>query len=80
MKLKQLEQTSDFVNKTYNLDTWVNEQTKSIWATVWNQSFTDTYDIEMSKEQLKDLMYKEEIWKEMEKNLKYSKTTNQINV
>ena len=59
MNLTQLEMTSDYINKTYDLDTWVNEQTKSIWVTIWNQSLTDTYDIEMSKEQILDMMDKE---------------------
>jgi len=53
--LTQLEQTSEFINDTYNLDTWVNEQTKSIWLSVWNKELTDTYDIEMSNEQTIDL-------------------------
>lgn len=51
MNLTQLEQASQFINDTYNLDTWVNEQTKTIWLSVWNKELTDSYDIEMSKEQ-----------------------------
>jgi len=53
MNLTQLEQTSDYINKTYDLDTWVNQQTKSIWICVWSKELTDTYDIEMSQEQIK---------------------------
>ena len=55
MNLTQLEQTSEFINDTYNLDTWVDEQTKSIWLSVWNNALSDTYDIEMSDEQIKEL-------------------------
>ena len=51
--LKKLERTSEFINDTYSLDTWVNEQTKTIWLSVWNKELTDTYDVEMSKEQTK---------------------------
>ena len=51
MNLTQLERTSEFINEQYNLDTWVNEQTKTIWLSVWNLELSDSYDIEMSKEQ-----------------------------
>ena len=54
LDLTQLEQTSEFINDTYNLDTWVNEETKNISLSVWNKDLTDTYDIEMSKEQTRD--------------------------
>lgn len=54
LDLTQLEQTCEFINDTYNLDTWVNEQTKSISLSVWNKDLTSTYDIEMSKEQTRD--------------------------
>lgn len=54
LDLTQLEQTSEFINDTYNLDTWVNEETKNISLSVWNKELTDTYDIEMSKEQTRD--------------------------
>tara|TARA_Y100000004_G_C8775598_1_gene352651 strand:- start:338 stop:697 length:360 start_codon:yes stop_codon:yes gene_type:complete len=47
----KLERTSQYINERYNLDTWVNEQTKTIWISVWNKELTDSYDIEMSKEQ-----------------------------
>ena len=50
----QLERTSDYINEQYNLDTWVNEQTNTIWLSVWNRELTDSYDIEMSKEQIKE--------------------------
>ena len=51
LNLTQLERTSDYINEQYNLDTWVNEQTKTIGLSVWNKELTDSYDIEMSKEQ-----------------------------
>ena len=54
LDLTQLEQTSELINDTYNLDTWVNEETKNISLSVWNKELTDTYDIEMSKEQTRD--------------------------
>jgi len=53
MNLTQLERTSQYINNNYNLDTWVNEWTKTIWLSVWNKELTDSYDIEMSKEQVK---------------------------
>ena len=52
--LTQLHQTSEFINDKYNLDTWVNDKAKSIWISVWNKELTDTYDIEMSQEQIMD--------------------------
>ena len=48
---KQLLRTSQYINEQYNLDTWVNETTNTIWLSVWNKELTDSYDIEMSKEQ-----------------------------
>ena len=54
MDLTQLKRISKFINERYNLDTWVNEQTKTIWLSVWNKELTDTYEIEMSKEQNED--------------------------
>ena len=51
MNNTQLERTSEYINNNYNLDTWVNEQTNTIWLSVWNKKLTDSYDIEMSKEQ-----------------------------
>ena len=65
LDLTQLEETSEFINDTYNLDTWVNEQTKTIWLSVWNKDLTSTYDIEMSKEQIKDFYdeYVLQCWK-----------------
>ena len=47
----QLLKTSEYINNNYDLDTWVNEQTNTIWLSVWNKGLTDSYDIEMSKEQ-----------------------------
>jgi uncharacterized protein YfkK (UPF0435 family) len=52
MTLTQLQKISDYINITYNLNTGVYEN--SIYVSVWNQSLTDTYDIEMSKEQIED--------------------------
>lgn len=70
MNLTQLERTSEFINEEYNLDTWVNEWTKTIWLSVWNKELTDSYDIEMSKEQTKQFYTNYEDWfKEI-----YSKT------
>ena len=65
LDLTQLEHTSEFINDTYNLDTWVNEQTKTIWLSVWNKDLTSTYDIEISKEQIKDFYdeYVLQCWK-----------------
>lgn len=51
---KELKLTSEFINERYNLDTWVNEQTRTIWLSVWNKELIDSYDIEMSKEQTID--------------------------
>ena len=52
MDKTQLQKISDYINITYNLNTGVYEN--SIYVSVWNQSLTDTYDIEMSKEQIDD--------------------------
>lgn len=51
---KELKLISEFINERYNLDTWVNEQTRTIWLSVWNKELIDSYDIEMSKEQTID--------------------------
>ena len=51
---KELKLTSEFINEKYNLDTWVNEQTRTIWLSVWNLELSDSYEIEMSKEQTID--------------------------
>ena len=55
LTLTQLEQTSEYINKNYDLDTWVNSKAKSIWLVVWNKELSDTYDVEMSKEQIREL-------------------------
>ena len=52
MDKTQLQKISDYINITYDLNTGVYEN--SIYVSVWNQSLTDTYDIEMSKEQIED--------------------------
>lgn len=52
MTFEQLKQTSEFINDNYNLNTGVYE--KSIYVSVWNNKLSDTYDIEMSKEQTRD--------------------------
>lgn len=49
----QLEETSQYINEHYNLDTWVNEITNTIWLSVWSIELTDSYDIEMSNRQAK---------------------------
>ena len=51
---KELKLISEFINEKYNLDTWVNEQTRTIWLSVWNLELSDSYEIEMSKEQTID--------------------------
>ena len=51
---KELKLTSEFINEKYNLDTQVNEQTRTIWLSVWNLELSDSYEIEMSKEQTID--------------------------
>ena len=48
----QLERTSQYINNNYNLNTGVYE--KSIYVSVWNNELSDTYDIEMSKEQTEE--------------------------
>ena len=62
---EQLYQTSEYINDKYNLDTWVNDKANCIWLSVWNKELTDTYDIEMSKEQTKDF-YNEFLFKQEE--------------
>ena len=59
---KELKLISEFINERYNLDTWVNEQTRTIWLSVWNKELTDSYDIEMSKEQTKQFYTNYEDW------------------
>ena len=45
---KHLNELSKQINNKYDLDTWANPQTKTIWLSVWNKSLADSYDIEMS--------------------------------
>jgi outer membrane usher protein FimD/PapC len=53
-QIKQLQKISDYINEKYNLDTYINENTFSIWITnVWNKDLSDSIDIEISKEQIK---------------------------
>jgi len=52
MTLTQLKKISDYINTTYNLNTGVYE--KSIYVSIWDNDLSNTYDIEMSKEQIKD--------------------------
>tara|TARA_R100001086_G_scaffold6249_1_gene3903 strand:- start:435 stop:635 length:201 start_codon:yes stop_codon:yes gene_type:complete len=52
-EIKQLEKISDYINKYYNLNTYVDEYLYSIFVQVWNKDLSDSYDIEMSKEQIK---------------------------
>tara|TARA_R100000458_G_C8086708_1_gene119147 strand:- start:344 stop:535 length:192 start_codon:yes stop_codon:yes gene_type:complete len=54
LTLTQLEQTSEYINNKYDLDTWVNSKAKSIWLSVWNKELSDAYDVEMSKEQIRE--------------------------
>ena len=54
LTLTQLEQTSEYINNNYGLDTWVNSKAKSIWLSVWNKELSDAYDVEMSKEQIRE--------------------------
>ena len=53
MDKTQLQKISDYINITYNLNTGVYE--KSIYVSVWNKDLSDTYDVEMSKEQIREL-------------------------
>ena len=45
---------SEYINENYNLDTYMNKDTLSIWVNVWNKDLSESYDIEMSKEQIKE--------------------------
>tara|TARA_Y100000004_G_scaffold155765_1_gene180497 strand:+ start:187 stop:402 length:216 start_codon:yes stop_codon:yes gene_type:complete len=45
---------SEYINENYNLDTYINKDTLSIWVNVWNKNLSESYDIEMSKEQIKE--------------------------
>jgi len=51
-QIKQLQKISDYVNENYNLDTYINKNTFSIWVNVWNKDLSDSYDIEISREQI----------------------------
>ena len=54
LTLTQLEQTSEYINMNYGLDTWVNSKAKSIWVVVWNKELSDAYDVEMSEKQTRE--------------------------
>ena len=45
---------SEYINENYNLDTYINKDTLSIWVNVWNKNLSESYDIEISKEQIKE--------------------------
>ena len=53
-ELKQLQKISNYINEHYNLDTYVSKKTFSIWVNVWNKNLSESYDIEISKEQIKE--------------------------
>ena len=52
-QIKQLQKISDYINKNYDLDTYINEHTFSIWVNVWNKDLSECHNIEISKEQIK---------------------------
>ena len=52
-QIKQLQKISDYINKNYDLDTYINENTFSIWVNVWNKDLSESHNIEISKEQIK---------------------------
>ena len=52
-QIKQLQKISDYINKNYDLDTYINEHTFSIWVNVWNKDLSESHNIEISKEQIK---------------------------
>ena len=49
-----LKNVSNHLNDYYNLDTYVNPSTQSIWLSVWNKNLTESYDVEMSFNQTLD--------------------------
>ena len=49
-----LKNVSNHLNDYYNLDTWINPKTKTLWLSVWNKNLTNSYDIEMSFNQTLD--------------------------
>lgn len=51
-QIKQLQKISNYINENYNLDTYINKNTFSIWVNVWNKDLSDSYDIEISREQI----------------------------
>jgi len=52
-QIKQLQKISDYINENYDLDTYINENTFSIWVNVWNKDLSESHNIEISKEQIK---------------------------
>ena len=49
-----LNNVSMHLNDYYNLDTWVNPKTKTLWLSVWDKNLSNSYDIEMSFNQTLD--------------------------
>ena len=52
-QIEQLKKISNYINKKYNLDTYINENAFSIGVNVWNKDLSDSYDLEISKKQIK---------------------------
>ncbi len=52
-QIEQLKKISNYINKKYNLDTYINEKAFSIGVNVWNKDLSDSYDLEISKKQIK---------------------------
>ena len=71
---KHLNELSKQINNKYDLDTWANPQTKTIWLSVCYKSLADSYDIEMSFNQTLEF-YNELIINNKTKN-NAQKTTN----
>tara|TARA_Y100000004_G_scaffold90317_1_gene101270 strand:- start:370 stop:606 length:237 start_codon:yes stop_codon:yes gene_type:complete len=51
---KHLNELSEQINTKYDLDTWANPKTKTLWLSVWNKNLSESYDIEMSFNQTLD--------------------------
>ena len=49
-----LNNVSNHLNDYYNLDTWINPKTKTLWLSVWDKNLSNSYDIEMSFNQTLD--------------------------
>tara|TARA_Y100001951_G_C11156697_1_gene192370 strand:- start:345 stop:548 length:204 start_codon:yes stop_codon:yes gene_type:complete len=51
-EFKQLQKISDYINKYYNLNTYVNEYTHSIFVSVWNKNSSTSINLEISKKEI----------------------------